>query len=229
MIISHKYRFIFLRTLKTAGTSTEIALSEHCGPDDIITSIREKDEKIRAELGYRGPQNHLFPVGERGLGDIVRVIRMKGAKEKYWHHMSAEKIKQKIGENIWNNYYKFCTERNPWERFISHYYNYYTKSPRPPISEVIGERMSTLKRTGFELYSINGEIAVDKVCLFENLSSDLEDVRVHLGIPEPLTLPRAKTEFRKDKRNFREILSEEQIEEIKAVFSHEINMYGYSD
>ncbi|MEL6382956.1 MAG: chondroitin 4-O-sulfotransferase, partial [Cyanobacteria bacterium J06626_18] len=32
MIISHEYKFIFLKTRKTAGTSIEIALSKFCGP-----------------------------------------------------------------------------------------------------------------------------------------------------------------------------------------------------
>ena len=37
MIISHKHKFIFLKTIKTAGTSIQAALEEHCGKDDIIT------------------------------------------------------------------------------------------------------------------------------------------------------------------------------------------------
>lgn len=32
MIVSHRYRYIFIKTKKTAGTSIEIALSRHCGP-----------------------------------------------------------------------------------------------------------------------------------------------------------------------------------------------------
>lgn len=59
MIISHKHKFIFVKTRKTAGTSVEIALSRHLGPDDIITPISPDDEKLRAERCDLGPQHYL--------------------------------------------------------------------------------------------------------------------------------------------------------------------------
>ena len=58
MIISHKYKFIFLKTTKTAGTSVEISLSRFCGDDDIITPIDFADEAIRQLFGKK-PQNYL--------------------------------------------------------------------------------------------------------------------------------------------------------------------------
>ena len=50
MIVSHTHKFIFLKTKKTAGTSIELALSELCGPDDVITPLTEIDEAQRAGL-----------------------------------------------------------------------------------------------------------------------------------------------------------------------------------
>ena len=55
MIVSHEHRFIFLKTKKTAGTSLELALSQLCGPDDVITPLAPTDEALRA--GGRGAQN----------------------------------------------------------------------------------------------------------------------------------------------------------------------------
>ena len=48
MIISHEHKFIFLKTKKTAGTSIELALSQLCGPDDVIPPITDSDEALRA-------------------------------------------------------------------------------------------------------------------------------------------------------------------------------------
>ena len=39
MILSHKNKFIFIKSFKTASTSLEIALSKYCGEKDIITPI----------------------------------------------------------------------------------------------------------------------------------------------------------------------------------------------
>ena len=41
MIVSHKYKFIFIKTRKTAGTSIEYNLSKYLGKEDIITPTSE--------------------------------------------------------------------------------------------------------------------------------------------------------------------------------------------
>ncbi len=109
MIISHKYKFIFLKITKTAGTSVEISLSRFCDDDDIISPISLEDEGIRKPLGKK-PQNYLdFDV-------------QGNEYKKYFNHITPKEIQCVVEPSIWDSYYKFCFERNPFDRAISLYY-----------------------------------------------------------------------------------------------------------
>lgn len=229
MIISHKYKFIFLKTAKTASTSVEIALSKHCGKRDIITPMLPADEEIRRKLQYRGAQNYLSPITDYNLQELINLAFKGGErKQRYFHHISAEEVKKHIGDTVWGSYYKFCIERNPWERIISMYYWMHQSEPRPTISEYLNSEMpSWLIKFGIDLYSINGQIAVNRICLYENLEEELEKIRLQLGIPEKLQLPTAKAQHRTDKRSYKDILTDEQIKKIGLMFSREINLFGY--
>lgn len=231
MIISHKYKFIFLKTAKTASTSIEIALSKHCGKKDVITPMLPADEEIRSTLHYPSPQNYFSPITEYTAKELFNLIFRKAEKkQRYYHHISAQEVKKYIGDKTWNSYYKFCVERNPWERNVSLYYWMHQTEPRPTFSEFLGSEMpSWLKKFGFYLYTIDGEIAVNKICLYENLDKELEEVRLRLGIPEKLQLPQAKAQHRQDKRSYQEILNEEQIKKIEEMFSQEIHLLGYKN
>ena len=79
VLISHKYRFIFIKTRKTAGTSVEIALSRFAGERDVITSITDSIGRTTSYIfdeNYR-PTRATFPEGNRidvaydAFGNIV--------------------------------------------------------------------------------------------------------------------------------------------------------------
>ena len=79
MIVSHKHRFIFLKTKKTAGTSIELALSALCDGDDIITPLAQaEDEPLRRGLA---PQNWrrpgLVPAAYRGMAELISTSTSK--------------------------------------------------------------------------------------------------------------------------------------------------------
>ncbi len=228
MIVSHRYKFIFIKTGKTAGTSVEIALSRFCGPDDIITPVSPDDERTRVDLGYRGAQNcPPAPLWQYGLRDVVQLVRSRERKYQFFNHMSGAEVKARVGKEVWDGYFKFCIERNPWDRMISLYYWIHQTEPRPTISEFLDSKASLmLSRQGIQLYSIDGQVAVDEICRFENLTDDLEAIRLKLGIPEELTLPRAKSQFRK-KRGYRDSFSEEDRSKVAEMFADEIRLLGY--
>lgn len=228
MIISHKHKFIFLKTNKTAGTSIEIALSKYCGPEDVITPITREDEAMRSSLGYPGPQNCYAPIWSYRFKDIFKWLTKGKKKLRFYNHITAKEAKQYIGDDIWNSYYKFCFERNPWDRCISLYYWRYKSEPRPPIAEFVNsQEPMILKKRGYELYTIDGKIAVDKICRFENLVDELEQVRKQIGLPEKLDLPRAKSKYRKDKAHYRDLLTEAEKAKIAELFHDEIRSMGY--
>ncbi len=73
MIVSHKHKFIFIKTRKTAGTSVEIALSKICGKNDILTPISPKDEIYRQEYANISAQNFTIPFSRLKLHDFKRL------------------------------------------------------------------------------------------------------------------------------------------------------------
>ena len=226
MIISHKHKFIFIKTEKTAGTSMEIALSRFCGPEDILTRISKNDELLRQQSDYRRPQNFLIPLRRYSQQDIVSVI-CRRKRLSFYNHCTAAFIRSHIDPDAWDTYYKFCFERNPWDKVISLYYWWHGREPRPTISEFI-QSGAPNRIAGFDLYTIFGEIVVDQVFLYEQLDQAVDEICRRLGLPEPLTLPHAKAGHRENRRPYQEILSKADRKKIEKVFAREIAHFGYA-
>lgn len=231
MIISHRHRFIFLKTSKTAGTSIEIALSRFCGPEDVITPISEEDENIRRQLDGRGPQGYHGSIWQYSLSDWWKKLVRGKAAPRYYNHIPARKLRRRVDPDVWNSYFKFCVSRNPWDRVISQYHwrqRQLPESQLPSVRDFLESRhVRSLNRKGFQLYTINGQVAVDRICRYENLAEELEAVRQQIGLSEPLELPFAKAGHRRDDRHYRDILAEEERHRIAELFRDEIELLGY--
>ncbi|MCA1658213.1 MAG: sulfotransferase family protein [Verrucomicrobiaceae bacterium] len=226
MIISHKHRFIFIKTKKTAGTSIEIALSRFCGEDDVITPFVDRpDEEARQRLGYRGPQNYKTPQlagADVDWGDFA-------PDPEHYNHEPAFILRQRISRDIWESYLKFSVERNPWDRAVSLYYFRLSKSKRSPS---LKEFITTVKPkvlTNFRRYAIDDTLAVDHVMRYENVDLEMLQIGQRLRLPESLELPdyRAKGQFRADKRHYRELMGEEERDVVAKACAKEIELFGY--
>jgi hypothetical protein len=226
MIVSHQHEFIFIKTRKTAGTSIEIALSQYCGPDDIITPMSEVDEAKRSELGFRGAQNYLADKSEYGFADWLRLLRGK-SKRRFFNHVPAYIVREQVGSDIWDSYFKFTFERNPYDKAVSKYFWSTKKKQQPPEINDYLQGCEAYKISNWELYSLDGELAVDFVGKFENLAEDLEKVKEKLSLPGELMLPHTKGKTRKDKRHYSEVLNDKSRRRLDSVCQREIELLNY--
>ena len=225
MIVSHRHRFIFVRTRKTAGTSVEMALSRFCGPDDIIT--RDLDDPMRRELGYLEAQNDLeIPWSAYTYDDWRRLLRHR-KRARFKNHMPASRIRALVGEEVWRGYYKFAIERDPWDKAIS-LYHWRTRdaNPRPSLLEFL-EQVGAKSLSNAHIYLIDGQPAVDRILAYERLAEQLEEVRLKLSLPEPLTLPRAKSTQRGEQPHYSALIGPAERAVIDAACQREIELLGY--
>lgn len=235
MILSHRHRFIFLKSTKTGGTSLEIALSRYCGPDDVITIIYQADEETRASLGLPGPQNHLLPLAEHRPRDVVRALREKRPVERYYNHIPAALMRARVPVDVWNGYLKFSIVRDPFDYVVSRYFWNNRRGEHPPerfrqwlLSEP--ERL-LINRT---ITDIDGHSAVDAMIRYEHFATDLAALAERLGLPR--TLPaefaalRAKGGIRPRSATTRQMFAgfAEGVEFVMQGFADDIREYGYA-
>ena len=229
MLISQRYKFIFIKTMKTAGTSIEVALSKYLGADDVITPIFEEDEPLRAAPGYRGPQNYLVPLRRWKRNDWMTFLRTR-QRPRFHNHMSAARIRQYVAPAVWNTYFKFCVERNPWDKVISWYYWEHKEAPRPSLESFImaGRARDLAVMGGSSRYTINGVVAVDRIYKYENLQEAMRDLAARVGLPEIPQLPHAKSRFREDRRPYRDLYGHAEREVVRDIFGGEIAALDYT-
>jgi len=200
MIISHKYKFIFIKTTKTAGTSLEIFFSTVCDEEDICTPI----------IPYVEPH-------------VARNYKDKA----FYNHISGNEIRELVTKKIWDSYYKFCFERNPWDKVIS-FYHMLKKIQESEVSleEYVNSQKFPVDSNKY--LSKHGEIIVDDVFKFESLEEDLSKIcdRLHIPFSGKLDFA-AKSEYRDDHRHYRDVLTSEQAKIISKKFDKEIELFGY--
>jgi hypothetical protein len=230
MIVSHKHKFIFIKTKKTAGTAIEAALSELCGPSDVITPFREESEQDRKGLR---PQNYRIEHPLKPKRSLLRKLLMR--PERYYHqsvgfyeHMPAWRVRAYVGEEVWRSYFKFCFERNPWDREVSWYlYKTKGKRPRPSFERFMASRRRAYV-DNYQLYTIEGALAVDFVGRYERLEEDLNAALERAGVGGRVTVPRTNITPNKDEsRDYRSYYSPETRARVAEWYQPEMALLGY--
>jgi hypothetical protein len=200
-----------MKTRKTAGTSIQLALSEFCGADDIITP--DVDTKHLGRNIDKFYTNHPHP--------------------------TITETKQFLGDEIWNSYFKFAFVRNPWDLVVSRYH-WNRKGKDCSIEDFKSFlKVYCSDEAHFgpahyfvndlqQLYtSANGQMILDYVGKFENLKSDLEKICDKIGLPK-LELPKKKNSYKPNYyKKYTQYYDEDSKSLVKKYFQEDIDMFEY--
>jgi hypothetical protein len=227
MIISHKYRFIFLKTAKTASTSIEVFFSKQCGSTDIVTPIFPPVAGHQPR-NYKGFVNPIPAIVKRPYKIVSALESAFINRDKFYNHMPATLVQKRVPVQVWNSYFKFCVERNPWDKVLSHYYMH---AARERGSLSLDEY---LVRGRFPINyfrytdDFGAKIIVDRVLHYENLLAELSEVLSQLNVPFDGTLGvEAKSEYRTDRSPYQLVFNDEQRRIIENALAREIELHGY--
>ena len=133
MIISKKKKFIFLKTAKTAGSSIEFYLSQFCGNEDTITSLRPHEEKLKKKFNILKKQNYEYKKKKFALKNFKKLNFSK--KIVINEHSSLKILEDKIKMAL-NHYYTFAFVRNPYHWIVSYFWWYLYDEKIIPIKNL---------------------------------------------------------------------------------------------
>ena len=162
MIVSHKHKFIFVKPVKTGGTSLLKMLANHCGQNDIFADCYNSD-------------GHIVVRGKMPDGTNID------------SHMPAHEIKRRFPME-WDSYRKITMVRNPWDMVAAVYFysrrKWWGKDARfPTYFNEFADWHIYGSMSSHERWLLNSEPYADFTVRFEHLAEDCEALFRELGLP----------------------------------------------
>ncbi|MEM6487013.1 MAG: sulfotransferase family 2 domain-containing protein [Pseudomonadota bacterium] len=213
MIVSHRHRFIFLRTEKTAGTSLFEALLSLLGPEDLVADM------ARPAWARYSPIHH---------GALKRTIPdLFGLHV----HATAAQARRVLGRRVFDGYFKFAVERNPWDRQLSLYHHRCWKTGRTPNFEAdMASRWyrntEYCRLNNWAMYAIGNSVVADRVLRYETLGGELERLWAVLGVTPP-DMPRRRAEYRAARPHYSHAYGPASRALVARWYGREIAALGY--
>ena len=256
MIYSKKNNFLFLKGVKVAGTSVEIALSKLCGNQDIISPIANIDERTRVQLKIRHAQN--YGPSRKDIKDFIQwlmdvptdqITSRQAPKGIVNNHMPLRRIYKTLGTlhpeirdaNI------FAIVRSPYEQILSrinhkiNFQSYKTtgeamKATQADLRQTLDKHVQKLqgrasedfRSKNYQIYDSSFDSSIQvKFIRFENLVEELQQTLKDIGIEKELELPFTKKGLKSSNNLFKEIATDEQIKVINQYHKRDFSRFGY--
>lgn len=234
VLISHKYKFIYIKTKKTGSTTTENFFSRFC---------------LDNEEDYIDKHSHDYYEGKNGIIG-QRILGKHGKNGKYNVNTKLKDINLKK----YNDYFIFTTIRNVYDRLISlFYFLKFLKEKKiapavwlnPQFHKLIVNNeqnlddiklfrlfikkfINELENGCWEEYLINNKPSCDYYIKQERLEDDIKIVCKKLNINyDKYKLVSFKRGYRKSKKNVKEYYDEETKNLVYQRFKEEIDYWNY--
>jgi hypothetical protein len=245
MILSVRHKFIFIKGYKVAGTSIEIALSQLCGPDDIVTPILPVDERMRIALGGRCQnfgadrlleQGYLALVAGASPNDLSRIEAPSG---NYYNHMPLVEVTRRYPDAL-SGFRLVCAERSPYAKMLSWLnmslaIDSYRRGGKmrgdPESMQAAFDRLASRGRLdvvrNIDLYrGADGRIDA-LVMRYEMLQSEFDSFVLALGVVPTPELPHAKRGMMSNGIDPRTVLRRDQLDAINKAYADEFDFFRY--
>ena len=113
--ISHPYKFIYIKNVKVAGSYLSMILTKYCTTKPHIQHI-ENCYNNSTFMKYNETTTEVGFISSWCYKKTNKILNCQ-----HCNHADSNTIKDKF-PNIFDNYFKFCVARNPYDRIVSRYY-----------------------------------------------------------------------------------------------------------
>jgi hypothetical protein len=240
MIISHSKKFIFVHISKCGGMTITNELTKILGKGDLIIS---------------GPNPII--VGKPISTLALRSMRHSPLLSRFFRrdylfslkkHSTALDICNVLGKSMWEQYYKFCVARNPYDRLVSAFFwikknrgiglkNKKLKLIAQKVSQVTSfsdfiksDEFFELARENFlipisvQIFDETGYCMVDDIVKLESLSSSIQKISL---FEDSRVFDKARKNISNRERDYRIYYDREARNIVTQIYKSDIDLLGY--
>lgn len=216
VLVSHKYKFIYIKNRKVAGSSVESFFGKYCVDPKYNYKYVDDIPGKNSKFGILG----------------TRKDDKSNWKMQRWFdngHVEAKMIRKKLGFNRFNSYIKFCVVRNPYDKMVSLYF--YNKSRKKISSNMTFKQFvkSGKKCNNFRVHSIRNISTCKYFIRYETLQDDVKKMCKILKIKkfDIDNLPSHKNNTNRDSKSYRNYYDEETKRIVRLGHGKEFSLFGY--
>jgi hypothetical protein len=212
-VVSTRFGFVFVKTTKTAGTSIEVELSKLVEPGAVVTPV------VPAEPGHR-PRN----------------FRRGPFRKPFYNHMPASLIRRFLGDQRFFGMYRFCVERDPVTKCISHFHMLRNSD----LHGLDGAPMSWADYVEAGDFPIDTDKyvdwvdgrrqrIVDEIIPYEDMAASLARIGQQLDIGQLVVSAKAKAGYSRERAISPEQVTASQRKRIMVAFAESLSYSGLAD